>query len=270
MPESSNRVEVVYGVDIGVYSYAHHQKTGHRAQGNTTFAWARLPVSGPEAASVGNDLPVLAEAIAGDLAAKRTIALGFEAPMWFPLGPFRTEAVQEPPGGLHRLFEARFAAECDPESGDGYQWYKQSGAAASMKAMVHGVMLFRQLNEMGLSPRLVVRESDVDDMPSIVLYEGFVATTQTKGLCKNAAAALMPGKRLNDHKRDAVGVALAWIYRGAPHADLGIRGESLWPAEPDPEPDVVSVWEVIARRAVAWPTDLIANRTCEVVQPVRG
>ena len=52
----------------------------------TGLAWARVSMTGPGSAHGGTDLDVAIDAVAQDLSAGRSIALGFEAPLFFPVG----------------------------------------------------------------------------------------------------------------------------------------------------------------------------------------
>ena len=78
----------------------------------------------------------LASRIAEDLRAGAGVALGFEAPM-------RTPAPSVLPD-QGNLFKHRF----DPQERR-YEWYLQSGAAATMKALTLGKILISQLVRLG-------------------------------------------------------------------------------------------------------------------------
>ena len=152
--------EVVYGVDIGVYHVTHQGEP----KSSTTFAWCRLAnleESSTERSQKGKSLAELAENIRSDLDSQRRIALGFEAPMWLPAG--RVETLVE-----HPVFEPRFGAEKQP-----YLWYAQAGAAASIKALVLGSMLFEEIGPERLTKTTTQIETWREDS-GILLYEGFV------------------------------------------------------------------------------------------------
>ena len=251
---------ISYALDIGVYF------TGKREQvlSKTSAAWCRvhdgvsdltalqysacgngydegvLSVSDDEASfKCGRSLRVLAAALAEDLDAGHRVGLGFEAPMWIPL----TSAH----GPDLSLFEARFDAEED------HRWYVQAGAAASLKAMVLGDLLFRLLGshlggKVGLTTSLKGWEQG-----TIVLYEAFVA-----GSHKVTGA---PAAEEAPDEWDAFVAALAW---GHFHSDFelpnGYRAVRLHEAGDRDPREVLSIWSTLRRAGtVAGPPD------CEVV-----
>jgi hypothetical protein len=155
------RNNIVYALDIGVYHTGENEEILNRS----TAAWCRLDGGIAELseiisrASFGKSIPELAAHIANDLSANRHVSLGFEAPMWLPL-----EHEHKP---QFRLFGPRFDEE------EGAEWYKQSGAAATLKAISLGVMLRECLNSRmkGMS-----RTTDPNQRQSkpLNLFEAFV------------------------------------------------------------------------------------------------
>ncbi len=115
-----NTDPVVYGLDIGVYNL------GARAQvlSSTTTAWCRFPcpptsldgltysgtpaggslkLSGGWSATCGRSIEELARAMTTDFKEGKSIALGFEAPMWFPTQREHSKSLS--------LFSPRFPEE---------------------------------------------------------------------------------------------------------------------------------------------------------------
>ena len=245
-------------LDIGVYNL------GGKGQvlSSTTAAWARAVDSitsiqeikhsgsldaGEFADSSGHTWPcgrkvgTLADRIGRDLDAGLNVALGFEAPMWFPIS-------REERAGL-QLFGPRFEAE------RGSEWYLQSGTAATLKALSLGSMVLSQI----VANRPTLRfstEPVANREPAVVLFEAFVAASYK--VVPPAGAAAMP-----DHW-DALTASLAW---GALNADVelppNLKAVQLHPRGSHPG-DTVSVWHVIAHTlpkalAIYGPSD------CQVV-----
>lgn len=172
----------IYGLDIGVYKLG----AKSRVLAATTTAWCRVVAGTSSVNGVahegGTDLGILktpagnswqcgrsikelANAIATDIVSGRRIALGLEAPMWFPL-----HAVHCP--GL-TLFEPRF----DQERGS--EWYVQAGAAATLKAISLGRLLLSYLTGLGHRPIFTTAGDDVP-VGQVRLFEAFVAGKQFK------------------------------------------------------------------------------------------
>lgn len=133
-----------YAVDIGVYNVG----ANGRILSSTTTAWARsadgtssfddivysgschvgkFSGSSERTWSCGRSISLLADRIAADIKAGFSVSLGLEAPMWFPIW-------REQCAGL-KLFKPRFLDEGKN------QWYLQSGAAATVKAVSIASML---------------------------------------------------------------------------------------------------------------------------------
>ncbi len=168
---------VSYALDIGVYDIG----TRGQVLASTTAAWCRVPKGTPLLEQLrhsgtpdtstfsventgyvfrsGRSIPGLAEAIAADLKRGWAVALGFEAPMWFP--------VEHEHRAQLKLFAPRFEAE------RGAEWYLQSGAAATLKSIALGILLREELRAClgGALPSLTTEPSLGG---SLTLYEGFV------------------------------------------------------------------------------------------------
>jgi hypothetical protein len=236
-------MEKVFALDIGVYG------TGSSGQilSGTTAAWCRLERGITDIGSLiyggtatfgqfaaphdstlpfscvcGRSIEKLAELIAADLSAGHRVALGFEAPMWLPL-----EHRHKP---RLKLFGPRFQAEA------GSEWYLQSGAAATLKAISLGVMLREHLRD---CHHLKKRTTHVDfwQPDTLLLFEAFVVGPfKTLGV-KAADAA--------PNEWDAFTAALAW---GALHLSF-ITSPTIAPIllhrTGAREGSCLSVWDVI-------------------------
>lgn len=101
----------------------------------------------------------LADSIAQDVRNGYRVALGFEAPMWLPL-----EHRHKP---RLKLFSPRFRAE------ERSEWYLQSGASATLKAISLGMMLREHLRE---SLSINRRTTDINHWKpnTLLLFEAFV------------------------------------------------------------------------------------------------
>jgi hypothetical protein len=162
-----------YALDIGIYTL---RRDGAPTAGSSA-AWAcalagcedfaairhggtrgqhELAIGGTQVARSGRSIPQLAERIGEDLLSPGGVALGFEAPMWLPI---RRGSL----GARERLFAPRFDAE------GGREWYLQSGAAASLKAIALGVMLLSAVLETHPCIRLSTAAEDAS-AGSIVFY----------------------------------------------------------------------------------------------------
>jgi hypothetical protein len=185
----------------------------------------------------GRSIEKLAELVASDLRAARTVALGFEAPMWLPL-----EHEHQP---RLNLFGPRFPAE------KGFEWYLQSGAAASLKAIALGVMLREHLKRSLSQCQAAATTLDGRTAGRLVLFEAFVAGTYQVSRFTSTTAP---------NEWDAFVAALAW---GAIHAGLsvppGFRAVPLHTGGTRKGP-CLSIWSVIfSDEPVAGPPD------CDVV-----
>lgn len=240
---ASNHEDVVFVLDIGVY------KTGVSGQvlASTTAGWSRITrgvidfdyieykgtptyghftnLSDPDESSIsfcGRSIEKLAEMMVQDLRAGRRVALGFEAPMWFPLE------------NRHRpnmnLFAPRFSAE------QGSEWYLQSGAAATLKAISLGTMLREHLHEfVGTTKRATMIEEWKPG--TVLLFEAFVVG---KYRVNNVTA----GIGVTD-EWDAFTAALAWgnLHLGF-LTPIPFHGVQLHRAGARTGP-CLSVWDVI-------------------------
>lgn len=148
MNASALRSFVVYCLDVG--------KVLVRDDGSvlpgSTFAWARVErdARGEIAEHHGNDPRSLVDSLGDDLAKRALIALGVEAPMWFP----RVAALQTTAGAVWRLFRERFQAET------GHEWSRQAGASASVRAPQLLWLALNPLLHRGLQFDLVTSSTD--------------------------------------------------------------------------------------------------------------
>ena len=172
--------------------------------------------------------------------------------MWFPI-PHNLESGQD-------LFEPRFDEEAD------FRWYLQSGAAASVKSIALGRMLFWHIRE-----RLGIKHPSGDDSTEdiacrimgaqewaesedcngkITLFEAFVA-----GVYKDNHRFDNISKT-HDDKKDACIGALAWVAASQDRVDA--RKGQLHEAGTASLP-VISLWGQITQTSIDGPTD------CDVV-----
>lgn len=210
--------DVIYALDIGVYNVG----CDGRMLASTSAAWCRvdegtLRFAGlrhngtldcgelriGESASwrCGRNVEQLAETIADDLRSGTRVALGFEAPMWFPI-----ERANQP---NLKLFTPRFDKEQrHDDERQGHEWYLQSGAAATVKAISLGVLLFTEL--LGRNSDLACTTDRKQwQGKTLMLFEAFVT-----GKYKITPPASLEGAA---NEWDAFVAALAW---GAKHAGL--------------------------------------------------
>lgn len=257
MVTSQTGEKKVYALDIGVYKT---RNDSEQVLAKTTAAWARLsegvnsfqrleyegnptegrfyrsgdPSSTHPPIACGRSIPKLSEAIARDMSEENLVALGFEAPMWFPVK-------HKHHAGLD-LFQPRVE-----EEGSIYRWYHQSGAAATLKATSLGILLLKDLERrLSKSIRLTTRVEGWKPS-TLILYESFVA----------GEYKVDPGE-LPDDEWDALTSALAW---GKRHVDFvipeGYEARSLHSCGSF-DGHALSVWDHIAGE-VDGPKD------CEVV-----
>lgn len=232
---------VVYSLDIGVYFVTRAGQPASR----TKAAWARLNHWPGDLAAVragarsgtaleltsesgrpidtDRDLLGLASRLLADLGAQRWVALGFEAPMWFPVytaGPT--------PG------DPLFPCRCEEERTR--EWYLQSGAAATLKAIGLGTWLFSLLHDELPDLRFTTEPEEWRRRPErLLLFESFVA-----GSYKRSPPAGVP----HDSWDALLGAAALWATEVAPGAAVGIAARRFEPAIPG-DPSIVSVWKVI-------------------------
>ena len=242
MPTGDDK-DVVFALDIGVY------RTGANGQilTSTTAGWSRLTRGVADFASIqhtgtptcghfvnfpnggksstnfcGRSIQKLAELIAEDYLAGRRIALGFEAPMWLPL--------EERHRANLNLFSPRFPAE------QGREWYLQSGAAASLKAISLGIMLREHLHEL-IGNTKTTTLFEYWKPGTVLMFEAFVAG---KYKADDVTASLVA-----PNEWDAFIAGLAWgnlhigfvtppAYRGVCLHAAGARSGSC-----------LSVWDMI-------------------------
>ena len=235
---------VVYCLDIGVY----HLGASGNPIARSKAAWVRLNRSPGDLREVrfrnicgasaivsndgncfraGRDLRALAALIDSDMEKGTPVAIGFEAPMWFPVH-------RHVPRQRFSMFKARFQQEEERE------WYLQSGAAASLKAITLGVSLFSLLNNRGsISPTFSVTDwsSGGEDL---LLFESFVT-----GEYKPPAVEAVPADVLDA----MVGASALWIERGL----IGDEQECQRPirlhSEGGFEGEVISLWKMILDHA---------------------
>lgn len=232
---------VVFSLDIGVYFATRAGTPG----ASTTAAWARLDHypenldgvrigarSGTALELISEsgrsidtdcDLPRLGSRLVADLGARRWVALGFEAPMWFPVytaGP----APGDP------LFPCRCKEERTRE------WYLQSGAAATLKAIGLGTWLFSLLHEELPGLQFTTEPEEWRRRPErLLLFESFVA-----GSYKRSPPEGMP----HDSWDALLGAAALWATEVAMGTAVGTAARRFEPAIPG-DPSIVSVWKVI-------------------------
>lgn len=252
---------IVYALDIGVYNL------GARSQvlSSTTTAWCRLPVpatslagvvysgtpaggqfqfpDGPSAAC-GRSIEQLARLMANDIKEGRSLALGFEAPMWFPTQREHSQSLS--------LFSPRFPEE------SGHEWYLQAGAAATLKAASLGCLLFSQVE--GLSVRLepsTEPDSWRTRNVTLILFEAFVA-----GAFKLDCPSKVPPTAANEW--DAATAAVSWfLAHGFSSKESSGRPSTLHQAGSQ-KGNVISAWSIILGACVA-PVSVQGPPDCEIV-----
>jgi hypothetical protein len=224
----------IFGADIGVYVLGRDGEPN----ADTTFAWAiadldsvsRCPTTedggGRNQSTEGRSIRVLANAVAAALEHDGSVALGFEAPMWLPI---HTQV----PQSAFRLFSPRFPQEARRE------WYLQSGAAATLKAVGLGALLFSELGQQGVKPILTTNASHWKDTAgAILVFEAFV-TGEYKP---------QPPQGCSSHRWDAWLAALAYSLHLSKESHPEWTLELLATATEDSE-SVLSVWGIIAQTA---------------------
>lgn len=229
---------VAYGLDIGVYN------TGTKGQilMSTTAAWARasegtasfselrhtgnsssgrlVNESRAQTFHCGRSLEGLAHSIAEDIKNNFRVALGFEAPMWIPL--------ERKHRAMMTLFGPRFVAE------KGSEWYLQSGAAATLKALSLGVLL-RELLRQELNGPLPSMTTNLHEQSTadFTLFEAFVVG---------------PYKVCGASARDEMDALIAALAFGATvfgyELPPGISATMLHPAGVRGE-DCLSIWSTV-------------------------
>jgi hypothetical protein len=231
-----------YAVDIGMY----HVGAKGQMCSDTTTAWARSGEGTPcftditysgscdegtfanstQLWSCGRSISRLVDRIAADLDAGFSVSLGLEAPMWFPIGL-----------GLEQCANLQlFKPRCEEERG-GSEWYLQSGAAATVKAISIAAMLIGLLTTKQPGVKLTTDPSAGTD-GTITLYEAFVVGEFKMPVPAKATKA--------KNEWDAFTASLAWgavnwkfdIPPSVCHKELHKAGSSL--------PEIASVWKIVA------------------------
>ena len=234
----------IFGVDIGVYLLG---KNG-RPTDRTTFAWSSVPTppdpletaAGSASARDPHSIAALARAVTTALKAGRRVAIGFEAPMWLPIH----SAV---PDGEFRLFAPRFPKEKERE------WYLQSGAAATLKAVGIGTLLFSDIVRQEVTPALTTnaarwRQSE----GAILVFEAFVT-----GEYKVAAPA---GHNLDYWDAKVAAIACDLYLSATEHPEWSLQ---VLARASDRSDSDLSVWAMIAEAAGLDATD--CRGRCDVV-----
>jgi hypothetical protein len=230
-----------YAVDIGMYH------VGGKGQmcSDTTTAWARSGEGTPsfnditysgscdegtfakstQRWSCGRSISRLVDRIAADIDAGCSVSLGLEAPMWFPIGLEQCANLQ--------LFKPR----CEDERGS--EWYVQSGAAATVKAVSIAAMLVNLLTSKQPGVKLTTDPRSGAD-GTITLYEAFVVG---KGKFKMPVPA---GATQAKNEWDAFTASLTWgavnwafdIPPSVYPKEVHKAGSSPW--------EIASVWQIVA------------------------
>lgn len=262
---------VVYVLDIGMYNLG----AEGQVLASTTTAWARVDkgidsfkgfdfkcspegslelgrlVKGEQEWKCGRSLKTLADSMNEDIERGRSVALGFEAPMWIPVPREHGQNIE--------LISHRFK-----EEEKGYAWYLQSGAAATLKSIVLGVQLFTMLcqklsnsKEKALNLRFTTDTSGSSPC-KLVLFEAFVA-----GDYKVKPSQEIDKRAPNEW--DAFTAALAWFGRETQPACIPKphKVEVLSPLTSLP-PDRISVWKMIAAQVPDCP-QIEGEDACKVV-----
>jgi hypothetical protein len=252
---------VVYALDIGVYNLG----AASQLLASTTAAWCRCatppgtlagvtytysgtPMLGRfdfadgSSAECGRSIERLAHRIQSDLEQGRAVALGFEAPMWFPV--YREHAPSL------KLFAPRFDAE------SGHAWYLQAGAAATLKAIGLGRLLASQLSSSKV--RLMLSTNpDAWRSGSLTLFEAFVAGDYKFSAPEGAAGSA-------ENEWDAAIAAVAWYTAHGPTPIDVCPEDAACHVAGSCEDDVVSVWDVVFGGCVP-PVRVRGPLDCEVV-----
>ena len=188
--------QIVYGIDIGVVHWEEPQKdVAPSIDPDTTFAWARMecplgieePLNGWDPSDGGIEIRTLEKAgdpaspvpvgrcpgalvnrLVKDLKAKSKVALGVEAPMWYPY----PDSFGQCAG---KLFSKRF----DEETAH-YAWYSGVAAAATAKARSIIGSIMDALHSKGLKHLVLVDRvskwtARKKGKPVLMVWEGFAA-----------------------------------------------------------------------------------------------
>jgi hypothetical protein len=217
-----------YGLDIGKYTLGVHAQV---CASKTTTAWARL-TSGiasfdelPAVGTKGTSITELARCINADLASGRSVALGLEAPMWFPIARRHKES-------LH-LFKGRFPEEDECTR----QWYLNGGTAATLKALSLGIMLLSLVRDDNPGIRLTTQPNCIAQN-TLVLFEAFVTA--------DFKLSEYRSRGITEHEWDAFLASLAWgALRKSFRVPAGIARRVLHAAGRE-QAETLSIWGTIA------------------------
>jgi hypothetical protein len=190
----------------------------------------------------GRSILQLASAIAKDLEMGHLVSLGFEAPMWFP--------VRRSHSANLKLFAPRFRAE------RGSEWYLQSGAAATLKAISAGTMLLSLIQ--ADSPRVRLTTAPDSIAPGTIgLFEAFVVD-DFKVTPPPQVARQAP------NEWDAFTASLAWgaFYRAFDVPDL-LAPRRLHTAGTEPS-ELISIWKTIVSNVPQFP-QIEGPPDCDVI-----
>jgi hypothetical protein len=233
-----------YAVDIGVYNVGSKgqilssTKTAWARSGEGTYSFDGITYSGScdegtfgkstQQWSCGRSISRLVDRIAADLDAGFSVSLGLEAPMWFPIGL-----------GLEQCANLQlFKPRCEEERG-GSEWYLQSGAAATVKAISIAAMLIGLLTSKQPGVKITTDPSS-GTAGTIALYEAFVVG---EGKFKMRLPA---GATQAENEWDAFTASLAW---GAVNWAFNIP-PSVHPKELHKAGSalsgIASVWQIVA------------------------
>jgi hypothetical protein len=257
---------VVYALDVGVYSLG---SQGQVLSSSTSTGWCRLDAlpsslrSNAEYQSngtrgvfkvqgascdCGKDIEDLACCMLQDLKDGNSVALGFEAPMWIPIEFEQTKS--------WKLFRPRF----DQEKGHG--WYLQGGAAATLKAIGLGFLLFNALRRKDVTDFCLSTSPELNntgaEVKLITVYEAFVTG--------DYKIALPPSSSENvSDMWDAYIAAAAWFWIHVQQME-NWRSSTLHGAGSCKKrgQQVISIWEVIAN-AMTPKIEIKGCPDCEVV-----
>jgi hypothetical protein len=231
-----------YAVDIGVYN------VGAKGQilSTTATAWARSgegtcsPFHGVtykgscdegifatrgQQWSCGRNISRLVDYMAADIEAGFSVSVGIEAPMWFPIGLEHRASLQ--------LFKPRF----DEERGS--EWYVQSGAAATVKAVSIAAMFMDLLISKQPGIRLTTDPASAGE-GTLALYEAFVVGEGKFKMRLPARATLAK------NEWDAFTASLAWgAVNWAFDIPPSVQPRELHKAGSSPR-GIASVWQIVA------------------------
>ena len=221
-------VTASYALDIGRYTLG----VDERVLSGTTAAWARLTTGIasfhqlPAVGKSGSSIPCLAKSVNADLASGCFVALGFEAPMWLPIRRGHSRSL--------RLFAPRFSEERQ------HEWYVNAGAAATLKALSLGIMLFSLIRAGNPNVRLTT-DTGCTTPNAIALFEAFVVE-DFKLPKHRKSARVIP----SDDEWDAFLASLAW---GAIKRSFSVPASTtprlLHAAGSEPA-EILSIWRTIA------------------------